>query len=926
MLFLVLGWVQRELQRTFFNQSPTAVADVVGTNEDTGAYIAVLANDIDPDINTSPSIFPGDVLTVTDYTQPTLGSVVLNPDGTFLYTPDPILQGLDDGDLLVDSFTYTVSDEASPWHIHGLSGLLFGGGHTSTTTVYVAIAGVNDPPVANPDAFDVSEDGPALTYDVVANDTDADLSDTLSVSAVTQGAYGSVSYAGQNVTYTPSPTDPAVQGLDDGETLTDTFTYTVTDGDATDTATVTVTINGANDAPDAVDDTAQTTEDASVSGNVVTNDTDIDDEPLSVTTPGTITGAYGTLSLDTDGTYTYTPGQQVTITDPAQLSQGTWNDDIFISGNKPYAAFTFTPTNTGTYVIRQLNNPDDTTLFVYDGTFDPASQNTNLIAYDDDCGCAPNYFAPEVTVDLTAGHTYTLVNSYWNNGPSLDVPLTFISTGPGVMAGTTINPAAQALDDGETLTDTFTYTVTDGDATDTATLTVTINGANDAPIAVDDAFDVPENSTGTTYDVAANDTDIDNEPLSVSAVTDGTYGTVTYTGGTVTYTPDQTNPAVQALGAGDTLTDTFTYTVTDNDATDTATVTVTITGAAVFEGPPGTINVGNSPEHTAIVGDRLYVTNRTADTVTVIDLNTNTIIDTDPNTPGTQRINVGNDPFGIAVGGNEVYVANHNDGTVTVIDTNTNTVVDTDPNTPGTQNIPVAAPFSNNTYHVLVSGNHLFVVNYQNDYVTVIDIDPNSPTRYQAIDTDPNTPGTQNIAVVGGPFAAVVSGDRLYVANFSVGTVSVIDIDPNSPTRYQVIDTNPNTPGTQNISGAGMNGARGVAVAGNNLYVANADGTVSVFDLTDYTAVDTDPNIVGTQPITVPGGGLLVDIAVSGNHLFVADYSSGEVIVIDTDNNTVIDTINTGISPWGIEIAGNRLYVANEGGTVDVIDISGYTL
>ena len=54
--------------------------------------------------------------------------------------------------------------------------------------------------------------------------------------------------------------DPAVQALNVGGTITDSFNYTVQDGSLTDTAVLTVTINGANDAPVGVDDTGSATE------------------------------------------------------------------------------------------------------------------------------------------------------------------------------------------------------------------------------------------------------------------------------------------------------------------------------------------------------------------------------------------------------------------------------------------------------------------------------------------------------------------------------------------------------------------------------------------------------------------------------------------------------------------------------------------
>jgi hypothetical protein len=77
-------------------------------------------------------------------------------------------------------------------------------------------------------------------------------------------------------------------------------------------------------------------------------------------------------------------------------------------------------------------------------------------------------------------------------------------------------------------------------------------GSNNAPAAVDDAFTTTVEEA-MTFNVVANDSDPDGNPLSVSAVTQGAHGAVTYSGGSVTYTPD-------AGFLGD---DSFTYTVSD---------------------------------------------------------------------------------------------------------------------------------------------------------------------------------------------------------------------------------------------------------------------------------------------------------------------------------------------------------------------------
>src|SRR5207237_273233 len=92
---------------------------------------------------------------------------------------------------------------------------------------------------------------------------------------LTLNSDGSYSYAVNN-------SDAAVQALNTGGTITDSFNYTVKDpGNLTDTAVLTVTINGANDAPVAVNDTATTTQNVPVQIFVLANDTDVDSANLS---------------------------------------------------------------------------------------------------------------------------------------------------------------------------------------------------------------------------------------------------------------------------------------------------------------------------------------------------------------------------------------------------------------------------------------------------------------------------------------------------------------------------------------------------------------------------------------------------------------------------------------------------------------------
>jgi VCBS repeat-containing protein/predicted outer membrane repeat protein len=120
--------------------------------------------------------------------------------------------------------------------------------------------------------------------------------------------------------------------------------------------------------------------------------------------------------------------------------------------------------------------------------------------------------------------------------------------------------------------DSFTYQLTGPGATAaTATVTLQVTPVNDAPVAVEDEATATEGEP-TAIPVLDNDSDVDGDPISVVAVTQGTQGTVTIDGANVIYTP--------AGAAGGTAafvgTDTFTYTVSDGALTAEGTVTVTV--------------------------------------------------------------------------------------------------------------------------------------------------------------------------------------------------------------------------------------------------------------------------------------------------------------------------------------------------------------
>lgn len=152
----------------------------------------------------------------------------------------------------------------------------------------------NQAPVAQNDSATTNEDTP-VTIAVLANDTDAD-GDTLSVASVTNATKGTVAVSGTSVVYTPNANANG----------SDTFTYVASDATLTATGTVTVTITPVNDPPVAISDTVTVTKDTAKLITVLSNDTDVDGDTLTVASVSL--PAHGTAVI-TDGIkITYTPG------------------------------------------------------------------------------------------------------------------------------------------------------------------------------------------------------------------------------------------------------------------------------------------------------------------------------------------------------------------------------------------------------------------------------------------------------------------------------------------------------------------------------------------------------------------------------------------------------------------------------------------
>ena len=461
---------------THVNQAPVAVADTLTTLENVPGVIDVAANDSDVD---------GDTLSVIANTAPANGTVVFA--GTVAtYTPTPNFNGS-------DAFSYTISD---------------GNGGTASANVAITVTHVNQAPVANADLLVTLENAPG-SVDVLANDTDVD-GDTLTITAVTQGASGAVTFAGPSVTYTPA--------LDFHGT--DSFTYTVSDGNGgIATGTVGVTVTHVNQAPVAVADALTTPENQAGSVNVLANDSDVDGDTLAVSAH--TNGAHGTVAFS-GGTATYTPALDFNGADSFSytISDG--------HGGTASAAVAVTVTH-----VNQA----------------PVAVNDALTTAENSAGSV-NVLANDTDVD---GDTLTIASV--TQGAHGTV--TFASPNATYTPATNFNG-----------TDSFTYSVSDGHGgTATGTVAVTVTHLNQPPVANTDTLTTPENQAGSV-NVLANDTDVDGDTLSVTAHTNGAHGVVAFTGGTATYSPAANFNGADAFtytisdGHGGTATGTVNVTVT----------------------------------------------------------------------------------------------------------------------------------------------------------------------------------------------------------------------------------------------------------------------------------------------------------------------------------------------------------------------------
>ncbi|MFH0271101.1 tandem-95 repeat protein [Vibrio jasicida] len=457
-------------------------------------------------------------------------------------------------------------------------------------------------PVAEDDNIQTDEDIP-VTIDVLANDTDQD-SENLSIeSATVPDEQGTVEIVDGELIFTPAEDF-------NGDA---TVTYVVTDGEMTDEASVTISVNPVNDAPVAVDDIATTDEDTPVTIDVLSNDTDLDNDTLTIVS-ASVPIEQGIVEI-VDGKLVFTPAEsfngEATIT--YVVSDGELTDEATVSvtvnpvNDAPIANDDSATTDEDTPVtIDVLPNDTDVdgdtltivnasvpaeqgTVEIVDGklVFTPA-ENFNgeaTISYTVSDGALEDEAEVSVTVNpLNDAPTtenaipfqvlpedfseYTInLNDAFSDVDDADSELTFAVSGNSniqvsIFDGiATITPTADWNGSEE-----LTFTAKDPSGLEVSqTVDFTVNAVADI---VADSADIVED-TPTILDVLDNDSFEGQSPVVTVESGDGpTNGSVVVNNdGTITYTPNQ-----DYNGA-----DEFTYTVTSGGVTETTTVTLNVT-------------------------------------------------------------------------------------------------------------------------------------------------------------------------------------------------------------------------------------------------------------------------------------------------------------------------------------------------------------
>ena len=428
-----------------------------------------------------------------------------------------------------------------------------------------------------------------------------------------------------NWTYVLDNTNPLTQALNGGQKETDRFTVFVTEtGGAMriEEAMISITVNGANDAvatPLVVTsqptDTTVTEDDAA--DTTATGAFVVTDPPAGATYTygGVFSGTYGNLTVDANGTWTYTIDNAATATQ-ALIHQQTRTDtitvtitevigsetgrsapqtiDITVTGKDEPLTFVVDNTQTERTITDATTASDDdpdaqtgaiglnpgstfgfkwnvvkladmTTLL--EGRTIPANTDFGTISFPDPGGT--NFVALGTPFDAQEGPNFSILPLDWSFDPT---------------------DAINLLDDGESVVLTYEITATNRGGPTTQNLVITLTGRDDAPEITGGLTGSSAGVNGATGRITA--TDIDGDTITFADSTNSAYGDLTFSrvGSTDEYEwtlslNSDGMDALAALGEGDSENMTFSITATGGTEPTTETLTIELTPMLGFAAP-----------------------------------------------------------------------------------------------------------------------------------------------------------------------------------------------------------------------------------------------------------------------------------------------------------------------------------------------------
>ncbi len=825
------------------NNTPIAGADADTTLEDSALVVAapgVLGNDKSP---------AGNPLTAKLVTGPSHGTLVLNANGSFTYTPAANYNGS-------DGFTYKSTD----------------GTFTSAATpVTLTITPVNDAP----------------SYTAGSNQTVLEDAGPQSVAWATSISAGPSNESGQTVHFTVTSTDSTLFSAQPAISPSGTLTYTAAPDsngvdtvsvqlwdnggtanggvDSTTVSTFVISVTAVNDAPSFTLDSTNVTvlEDATadtmpgflaglsagpanessqtVTVSVANSNATIFSAAPAIDTNGQLTFTLATDSIGTDtvtvtaqdngGTAnggvdttshtfmitvtavndapSYTAGSNQTVLENAAAQSVSWATNLSTgSPHESSQTLTFTVTSTNSALFSALPAISASGTLTYAAASDSFGVDTVSVVLKDNGGTANG------GVDSTTVSRFTITVTHVNQPPTFTHgadPAVWNGAGAQTLTSwATISPgpaneSSQIVTLSMTNTSTTLFTVAPAINSSTGTLTFT-------PVTAADGVDTVTVKLKDNGGTANGGVDTASTTFTIAV------GPVAYVANTLGYSVSVIN---MALG----------------------TVTKTI-GAPAYSDPYG---IAITPD-----GTEAYTTYYASNTVSVIDLAKDSV---------TQTIGAGTNPDGLAItpDGAKAYMIDYGSNAVSVIDVAADTVFT---NTIAVGKLPEDVA-------VTPDGTKAYVTNDYAASVSVIDVAKDSVTKTIGVGSYP------------AGVAVTPDGTKAYVANGSYsGTVSVIDVAKDSVTKTIGVGNYP----------------AGVAVTpnGTEVYVVNNGGnSVSVINVGTGTVMKT---------IGVGAGPQYVAITPDGTKALVTNQSSNTVSVIDVASGLVTKTIGVGSEPTGIAI------------------------